>query len=250
LESNNIILKTTDIIPLSPKPEEKSIKTEKNIRIEEEIRKNKLKEIAKMKGDLQLKLQGLSENEECLQKGMVVPTNIKKDKEYYMLSKEDRRALKEEFRKKQQETMDIVHKWIGEKKLRKKKKKELAKIEEEKTRKENEQKEQEMKAKLAMAVANRKEEAIKNMEQRKINREEEIKKQQQQSENFQPQKVYLHQKLEDSYNKKVLLPLLEERKQALADKRSGLKQISKDELDVHARKYEEFACAKEEESSK
>ena len=219
----------------------------KTAKIEEDIRKAKLRDIARMKDELQQKLMCLSENAELLQKGIATTPKIKKDKEYYMLSKADRRGLKTEFEAKRQEALEFVKKTQVESKIRKKREKEKRKMEDEKLKREMEEKGKEAKAKEAEQVASRHEEAVKNMQLLKQKREEDLKKQQEQEEKFQPKAEYLYQKYEERYKKNVELPLLEARKQILAEKRNVLKPVTKDELEERLKKYEQIAMEKEEE---
>ncbi len=218
-------------------------------KIEDDIRRTKLKEIVRMKEELQQKLLSLSENAELLQKSVSAsfPQSVKKDKDYYKLSKEDRRKLKEEFEAKRQEAMEFVKKKQTEKKERHKREKAILRQEEDKKRASEEARAKEAKVREVELLASRREDALKNMQELKQRREEETKKRQEQEEKHQPQEVYLYQKYEERYKKMVELPLLEARKQFLAEKRNVLKPISNKELDERAQKYEEIMTAREDE---
>eukprot|EP01022_Parablepharisma_sp_SALTPOND_P014302 TRINITY_DN1933_c0_g1_i1.p3 TRINITY_DN1933_c0_g1~~TRINITY_DN1933_c0_g1_i1.p3 ORF type:complete len:638 (-),score=168.53 TRINITY_DN1933_c0_g1_i1:2974-4887(-) len=217
----------------------------KNEKIEEEIKKTKLKEILRMKEELQQKLMSLSENEELLHKTSILEGSKKmhKDKEYYMLSKEERKKLRTEFEMKRTEALEFVKKKQAEKRERLKRELEKRKLEEEKRIAEEEVKEKEKAEKNAA----RKEEMLKALQEAKQKREKELKEQREQFEKSPSPPAYSNQKFEENYRKSVELPLLEAKKKILAEKRNLLKPITKEELEEHEKKLEELAKQREQE---
>ncbi len=213
----------------------------KGQRLEEEIRRSKLGDIMKMKGDLEKKLMCLQEDAEVLQHGdpSQLKIKMKKDKEYYMLSKEDRQRLKEEVHKKEQEAYEFVKRQGKEDKERKRKLAEKKKRDETALMQRMEEVERKNKEREAEVRQARKEELAKNFEQQKQKREDDLKKQQEQEEKYHKPSVYLYQVLEEQYKKNVLTPMLEEKKQKLAEKRNVLKPVTKEELEEHQKRCEE-----------
>eukprot|EP00831_Metopus_contortus_P065572 TRINITY_DN5856_c0_g1_i2.p4 TRINITY_DN5856_c0_g1~~TRINITY_DN5856_c0_g1_i2.p4 ORF type:complete len:153 (+),score=55.50 TRINITY_DN5856_c0_g1_i2:562-1020(+) len=57
----------------------------------------------------------------------------------------------------------------------------------------------------------------------------------------------LYKKMEEKYNKEVVMPSLEMKKKELALKRNRLKPVSIEEIEEHTRKHEELAALREEE---
>jgi len=217
-------------------------------KIEEEICKNKLKDILRMKDELQKKLMSLNENEALINTEFQTSMKIKKDKDYYSLSKKERRFLKEELHKKQHEAFEFVKNLKQDEKERLKRQKERFKKEQEKLKKEQEEKEKTEKEKINKERLERKENALKYIEELKQRREEEDKKRKELEEKPKPSSAsYLYRKFEENYKNSILLPLLEDKKQKLAEKRNLLKPITKEELEEHAKKTEEIKIKHEEE---
>jgi hypothetical protein len=83
----------------------------------------------------------------------------------------------------------------------------------------------------------RKEESAKLYEQLKSKREEDRKKRETLKERIPsaPKEEYLYKRLEAKYNKEILIPMLEEKKQELAKKRNQLKPITHEEIEEHKR---------------
>ena len=235
-----------------PKPKDPDPIISKIEKIEQDINKAKVKDIQRMKEELKQKLRSLSENQEAIQKSSLIDgvDKIKKDKEYYMLSKEERRKLKAEFEAKRKETKKYVKKKQAEEKAWHKNIEEKLKAEEDKHSEQEKTKEQEKKKKEAEDMTTKKKDIVKRMKESKQKREEELKKQQDQEENHKPLEEYAHERLEEKYKKTVELPLLEEKKQLLAEKRNFLKPITKEELEEREKKLDEHLEEKEKERQK
>ncbi len=217
-------------------------------KVEAEICRSKLRDIVRMKDELQKKLMSLDENAELIQQEMGTgPMKLKKDKEYYMLSKTDRKILKEEVKKKEHEAYELVRSLCGERKQRAKRLKARAQKEQDKLQRLLDENERKAKEKEVQLREERREEAVRGCELQKQRREEELHRMQEQQEKFQPASVYLYQKIEEQYKNNVLTPMLEDKKQRLAEKRSVLKPVTKEELEEHRRKFEVEAMRRQEE---
>lgn len=144
--------------------------------------------------------------------------------------------------KKQEKAEEFVKKVAEEKKQRENKletirKKELEKLElSEQERKEKAEKRAEKLKKEKERRAQEYQEQKEKERLAKEKRDEEWKKfQQAQKTNNQ----YLHEKLEQEFNEKVLMPELEKKKQVLKEKRDFYKPIDHKEIDDFQKKYEE-----------
>jgi len=228
-------------------------KLSKNQLLEEEIRKAKLKDIMRMKEELERKLITLNENAEVLEKAPNSnrsPLHLRKDENYYKLSKEDRKKLKEELKQKEAEAYEFIKKTKKETYEHRRKIQEKLEQERELHRKKMDEEIEENKKREAEVKAAKKEQLAKSFELLKQKHEADIKKRQEQQEKYQAPSVYLYQKIEEQYRNKVLLPLLEDKKAKLAEKRNILKPVTKEELDSHKRAVEEYERKRSEERKK
>eukprot|EP01022_Parablepharisma_sp_SALTPOND_P033543 TRINITY_DN88980_c0_g1_i1.p1 TRINITY_DN88980_c0_g1~~TRINITY_DN88980_c0_g1_i1.p1 ORF type:complete len:550 (+),score=129.68 TRINITY_DN88980_c0_g1_i1:469-2118(+) len=216
-------------------------------KIEEEICKNKLKDIIRMKDELQKKLMSLKENEELIQHEFNSPLKLTKDNDYYALNKEERKYLKEELKRRQQEAYEFVRNLRKEEQERQRRIKERERKELEKRMKLEEELENAKKEKQEQERAARREEAIRNIELLKQRKEQEAKERTE--EKHISESGYLYRKFEEQYKKSILLPLLEDKKQKLAEKRNLYKPITKEEIETHVQKVE-LAQMKHEEERK
>eukprot|EP00830_Metopus_es_P012939 TRINITY_DN3032_c0_g1_i1.p1 TRINITY_DN3032_c0_g1~~TRINITY_DN3032_c0_g1_i1.p1 ORF type:complete len:617 (+),score=222.54 TRINITY_DN3032_c0_g1_i1:46-1896(+) len=216
----------------------------KSAKIEEEIRKAKLKEVQRMKEELEMKLETLNENVMFLG-GSPGPA---KGKEVAAISKEEKLKLKEELENKRKDATDFIHKLKQDKKERQKREKDRKKEIEEKLKKESEEFNKKLKEKEEELLKKRKEGEMLKHQKLKQKREEESKKFEEQKSKacLPPRDDYLYKKLEERYNQQVLMPLLEDKKKKLADLRNQYKPVSKEELEEHRRKHELLMAEREE----
>lgn len=219
----------------------------KSIKIEEDIRKSKLRDVKRMKEELEQKLLTLNENVTYL----AGTPRAKKEKETAM-TKEDKQKLKVDLEQKQKEAEDFILKLKQEKKERKKKEKEREKEVREKQKKDADELNKKLKEREDEMLKKRKDDTLKVYQQLKQKREEEHKKTEEHltKTSLPPRDEYLYKKLEDKYNKEVLMPALEDKKRELAKKRNLFKPVSKEEIDDHIRKHEILMAQKEEERQK
>lgn len=220
-------------------------KLKKSMRIEEEIRKAKLKDVKKMKEELEQKLSSLNQNASFLATSPITKKDMLNEKG---LTKEEKQKLEEELEKKRKEAEEFIIKLKKEKQERKKKEEERMKQLEEKLKKDSEELNKRLKEKEEEMLKKRKEETMKTYELLKKQREEDSKKKEEViAKTFVPPKdEYLYKKLEEKYNKEVLMPELESKKQELAKKRNLFKPVRKEELEEHMRKFEQVMAQKEE----
>ena len=215
-------------------------KLTKKEKVEEDIRKNKLRDIARMKEELEKKLSALNENAELLEKAASTPLKLKKDKEYYMLSKEDRKKLKDDLKQKEAEAFEFIKKKHKEEAKRRKKFLEKAEMGREANMKKMEEEREQIKQKEEELRAAKREQLAKSIEESKQKREADIQKRLTQEETYQQPSVYLYKQLEERYKNNILLPMLENKKALLAEKRNIFKPVTKEELEAHQRSLDEF----------
>eukprot|EP00826_Nyctotherus_ovalis_P009449 TRINITY_DN12500_c0_g1_i10.p1 TRINITY_DN12500_c0_g1~~TRINITY_DN12500_c0_g1_i10.p1 ORF type:complete len:423 (-),score=173.64 TRINITY_DN12500_c0_g1_i10:91-1359(-) len=151
-------------------------------------------------------------------------------------AKEDKAEAEEKRRK----AIELVAKLKGEKSERRRREEERLRLMEEKVSKESREYAEMLKKRDEELLSKKREDALKAHEQIKRRREEEQKKLAEARQRFHsiPEDQYLYRKLESKYNAEVLMPILEERKRELAQKRNRYKPISKEELDEHMKKHD------------
>jgi len=154
---------------------------------------------------------------------------------------------KEDIEEKRKKAAEFIMKIKTEKQDRKKKEEERKKQIENKLMKENEEYSNLFRKKQEEMMNRRKEESLKVYEQIKKKKEEEKKK----LEETKPkvprmsEEQYLYKKLEQRYNTEVLMPMLEEKKKELAQKRNKYKSIGKEEIEEHMRMHDFLKVQKE-----
>ena len=238
--SQKIVIKLND--PHLP-PTEETTSLKKSLKIEEDIRKAKLKEVQKMKEELEQKLALLNENASYL-----AGTSPRPKKEVTM-NKEEKQKLNAELEQKKKEATEFIQKLKDEKKEWKKKKNDRDIELREKQRKESEELNKKLKEREEELLKKRKEDTMKTYQQSKQKREEEQKKIEEQKTKvggLPPKGDYLYKKLEEKYNKEVLMPMLEDKKRLLAEKRNVYKPVSRSEIEEHVKKHEQLMVLKEE----
>ncbi len=216
-------------------------------KIEEDIKKSKLREVKRMKEELEQKLASLNENVNVLSGS----PRVKKEKEPAM-SKEDKARVQAELEQKRKEAEEFIRKVKDEKRERRHKEQEREREAEERRQKEAEKLNRKLRQKEEELLRRRKEETRKTYQTLKQKREVDLKRFEEQKSKsvLPPEQDYLYKKLEDRYNREVLLPILESKKLALAKKRNIYQPINKEELDEHMRKHESLMAQKEEEREK
>eukprot|EP01022_Parablepharisma_sp_SALTPOND_P032672 TRINITY_DN858_c0_g1_i1.p2 TRINITY_DN858_c0_g1~~TRINITY_DN858_c0_g1_i1.p2 ORF type:complete len:514 (-),score=131.63 TRINITY_DN858_c0_g1_i1:774-2315(-) len=195
-----------------------------------------------MKEELEQKLASLNQNV------TILSGSPKKDIVEKVMSKEEKQKLEAELEKKQKEATEFIHKLKAEKQERKKKEEERRKMLEQKMRKESEE--------LNKKLKEREEELLKKRKERNMEAFEKLKKQRENDQKkideakskavLHTKDEYLYKKLEDKYNKEVLMPMLEKKKEELAKKRNLFKPVNREELEEHMKKYELVMAQKEE----
>ncbi len=108
---------------------------------------------------------------------------------------------------------------------------------------------EEAKTREEMEKQKRKEETRKLFELQRGKRKEELRVLEEHKRKAQvlPQDEYLYKRLENRYKREVLMPMLEETKEKLAEKRRMLKPITRQEIELHAKKVEQIISEKDEE---
>lgn len=214
-------------------------------KLEDEIRKSKLREVKRMKEQLEQKLVTLSQNEEFLAGSPLAVSSIGKDPATSKpeMSREERR---EEDEQKQKEAAELVKRLKEEEKARKKREEERQRTIEEQLRL-DEERSKKQKEETEEMQRRKKDEAKQRYQQLRQKREEEHRRFQTLKATSVPREnECLHKKLEEQFQKQVMLPILEEKKQELAKKRNMFKPINREELEEHKRKYMLIAGEKEE----
>ena len=171
----------------------------------------------------------------------------KEDNVEKVLSKEEKLKAEEEVARKQKEAADFILKLNAEKKERRKKEEERQRALEEKLKRESEEFNAKLKEREDEILKKRKEKSIQTYEEMKKKREEDKRLRQARSRSSLPPKdEYLYKKLEERYQKEVLMPMLEEKKKELAMKRNKYKSINKEEVMTHMKKHDLLMAQKEE----
>jgi hypothetical protein len=212
-------------------------------KVEEEIRKAKLREVKRMKEELEEKLAMLNENVGLLASGsspsLGTTANPLSKKE-----KEDRSKLRADLEVRRKEAADFIHKLKKEKKQRDHREAEQRRLAEEKRRKEAEEAQRRMQERENEMLKKRGEER----EAFKQQREQALKKKAEPPPKpmLKPADSYLYKRREEEFNREVNLSTLEKRKQDLAQKRNIYKSVTKAELQEHLNKYQAQIAEKEE----
>ena len=242
--SSTFALKVHEQLPVHVLTDEES-GLRKSFKIDEDIRKSKLREVKRMKEELEQRLASLNENVTILAIGSPPP---KKEATEKVLSKEEKQKLEEELEKKRKEASEFILKLKAEKAERKRKEEERRKAMEEKMKRDSEELNRKLKEKEEELLKRRKEESMKAYEQLKKKREEDQKKYEETRAKapLPPKGGYLYKKIEERFNEEVLTPMLEDKKRELAKKRNLFKPLNKEEFDEHMKKYELLMAQKEE----
>ena len=248
--SNSIemdIMKYYSINSLNPKQKRNlsTLHIEKNLdpkRLSLEI---KLKDINRMKASLNKKLEELSVTALQLEE---INQNGKSKKDKHKDSSIEREKQKEEQKKKEQDSIAFVETLNNEMKERKKREKNRLKRLLFKTERDEIEKEQRKRMEKEEAIKKEKESLMNLYKLQKEKREVEFKKIEEQSAKYPipPQNEYLYKKLEERFQKEVVLPILETKKSELAKKRNQLKSVTKEEIEEHQKKHMEAIALKNE----
>eukprot|EP00826_Nyctotherus_ovalis_P042832 TRINITY_DN4469_c0_g6_i1.p1 TRINITY_DN4469_c0_g6~~TRINITY_DN4469_c0_g6_i1.p1 ORF type:complete len:487 (+),score=246.31 TRINITY_DN4469_c0_g6_i1:326-1786(+) len=163
------------------------------------------------------------------------------------LSKEEKQRLEEEAARKKKEAAEFISKINAEKKERKRKEEERQKMLEKKLRKESEEFNVKLKEREDEVLKRRKEKTIITYEQIRKKREEDRRLRQERSRpSLPPKDEYLYRRLEEKYQKEVLMPMLEEKKKELAKKRNQQKPVTREEVALHMKRHDLLLARKEE----
>ncbi len=226
-----------------PVPGKKSAVVGKLEKIEEDIKRAKLKEVKRMKEELEQKLVSLSENVNVL-------SDTPRGKRDKAGNNKPKQEIEEEQRQKQKEAEEFVRKMKELKRERKHKEQEREREEQERRKKESDDLNRSLKQREDELLRKRINETRKTYDTLRQKREADVKRlEEHQAKITLPAREddYLYKKLEDKYRREVLLPTLESKKKELAKKRNFYKPVSKEEIDDHIRKYETLMAQKEEE---
>eukprot|EP01022_Parablepharisma_sp_SALTPOND_P016719 TRINITY_DN2519_c0_g1_i1.p1 TRINITY_DN2519_c0_g1~~TRINITY_DN2519_c0_g1_i1.p1 ORF type:complete len:675 (-),score=118.88 TRINITY_DN2519_c0_g1_i1:1107-3035(-) len=224
---------------------EKAEPSNKLTKIEEDIRRAKLKEVTKIKQELEEKLSALNENVELLKQGNTMIHTPKKNTSFT--------ENESEFVRRKEEAVAFIRKMKLEKIERRKKEEERMRLFSEKLKKEAEQREIEQKQREIELLQKRKEASERAYLLLKQKREEDRKKfQEWERIGTAPKEPagYLYKKLEDKYKHEILVPLLEEKKQELAKRRNKFKPFKWEEIKVHEKECEKKAQEHSEERAR
>lgn len=163
------------------------------------------------------------------------------------LSREEKQRLEEEAARRKKEAAEFISKINADKKERKRKEEERQKALEEKLKKESEEFNMKLKEREDEVLKKRKEKTITTYEQIRKKREEDRRLRQERSRpSLPPKDEYLYRRLEEKYQKEVLLPMLEEKKKELAKKRNQQKPVSKEEVAQHMKRHDLLMAQREE----
>lgn len=156
---------------------------------------------------------------------------------------------KEDMEERRKKAADFVMKMKAQKQGRRKKEEERKKQIEDKLMKENEKYSKLFKKRQEEIMNRRKEESLRVYEQIKKKKEDEKKKLEEVKPRVHrvPEEEYLYKKLEQKYNAEILMPMLEEKKKELAQKRNKYKPINKEEIDEHMKMHDFLKAQKESE---
>eukprot|EP00831_Metopus_contortus_P001574 TRINITY_DN10566_c0_g1_i1.p1 TRINITY_DN10566_c0_g1~~TRINITY_DN10566_c0_g1_i1.p1 ORF type:complete len:190 (+),score=59.82 TRINITY_DN10566_c0_g1_i1:237-806(+) len=170
----------------------------------------------------------------------------------YEHSKEERKKEKELIAQRQREANEFSHKMMIEQRERLQKEKEQRKKIERDYMKELEELNLKNKQEAEAKLLKEKNDKLREFEERKQKREEERRKLIEHKEKAlqHVQQKYYYQRVEEKFQREVLMPALEEKKRKLAEKRSNARSLTRDELDDHIRSYEMTIETKEEERYK
>eukprot|EP01022_Parablepharisma_sp_SALTPOND_P008020 TRINITY_DN135082_c1_g1_i1.p1 TRINITY_DN135082_c1_g1~~TRINITY_DN135082_c1_g1_i1.p1 ORF type:complete len:497 (-),score=94.12 TRINITY_DN135082_c1_g1_i1:2746-4236(-) len=198
----------------------------------------KLLEIKDQKEKLSKKLQQLSFAAEILEREKHNSSVISPERNTLRRSKSNESDNEEALRK-HSVAQTLVHRLQAEKKERERKR-----IERQRRIEEIIKYEMEMEAKRAREIS---EERIRKLKEESMQKHKQVKEQRQkeleelkihqQKMKMIPEHERLYKKLEERYEKEVMLPMLEQKKQELAKKRGECRKISTEEISEHYRKY-------------
>eukprot|EP01022_Parablepharisma_sp_SALTPOND_P009922 TRINITY_DN140_c1_g1_i1.p3 TRINITY_DN140_c1_g1~~TRINITY_DN140_c1_g1_i1.p3 ORF type:complete len:544 (+),score=81.66 TRINITY_DN140_c1_g1_i1:10460-12091(+) len=206
-------------------------------RIEETLRKEKLRELLKMKHETESKLLTLNETVSVLTNGL----NYRGSRTY------DTRKQREESAEKQAKAFEFIKKISVREKDRKKRIQQKYMEDFKKFQEEFDWQETERSQKRAEQLSKKKLDRIQQFEMHKQKREEEFRKLQEHERSFKLHDSYLYAELEEKYKEKFVLPMLELRKSELSDRKAKLKSVTKEELVEHQRRRENFLMLKRQE---
>jgi hypothetical protein len=214
-------------------------------RIEEEIRRAKLKDVLRMKEELEEKLESLNNNVELLQDGVEMPKS-RKAQQSSVTSKQDWLQDKEAQEKKRQAAAEFIRSVKQREEERRQKEQGRRQQLLERMQKESEEKTRLMHEKEEEILQKRKADMAQAYQQLKQKRQEELQKQSNTDNNKPKEEEYLYKRYEERYNKEVIMPMLEEKKQLLAQKRSHVRSVTQKELADHRARYEQVKFGHEE----
>ncbi len=163
------------------------------------------------------------------------------------LSKEEKEKAKEAEQRRKEEAEELVQKLEAEKKEREHRVQE--RIGERIKRIQEATAEEAVRAKQAEEERKKaiKEEDLQRHKYFREKQQEELRRIKEQQEKFHvlPESKYFYKKAEERYNREVLLPMLETKKQELALKRNFAARVSSKEIAEHSRKHEELMKERE-----
>ena len=156
----------------------------------------------------------------------------------------------EEFKAKCQDAAAFIQRINAERDERRRRDQEKINLINEKTRKESEE--------LARKLKEEEEEILRKRKERNMKAHNKLKKKRELDQQIMlgfKHKIsitneYLYKKLEDKYNKEVLMPILEEKKKELAKKRNQFKSVNRKEFKEHIKKYDLLIAQREESRKK
>ena len=208
-------------------------------KIEDDIRLTKIRDMNRIRDELSKKLEIVNQHVTLLERGAVPAKSRQKS-----ISKERSESPHESFEvseRKRQEAAAFILKMKQQKEEWRRKDTERQRIHSEKRQKAMEEKLNELSAKEEETRTKRRGEVAQVYKNIKQKREEDKKKNEEWKHRIPTTpkgEDYLYKKLEDKYNREVLLPILEEKKQELAKKRNQFKPLSHEELEEHKKMCE------------
>ena len=217
-----------------------------NAHIEQSIREQKLKEAARIRQELQDKLNAVNENINTLADTVAAETPEKESKKFNDIHPPfvDRQA-KEDYLNKEKEKVkqakEFSKQMARERKEREKKRKEAERAEYEKALQWSKEQQERMAEQEEQAKEARLQRAANSLSKFESRRVSEGKRQVMGQKDLNRVKSGkpLYQKMQETYKSNVAMPELERRKAELAAKREGYANIDHEEINNHGQRYME-----------
>eukprot|EP01022_Parablepharisma_sp_SALTPOND_P004855 TRINITY_DN121125_c2_g1_i1.p1 TRINITY_DN121125_c2_g1~~TRINITY_DN121125_c2_g1_i1.p1 ORF type:complete len:539 (+),score=78.51 TRINITY_DN121125_c2_g1_i1:3152-4768(+) len=208
----------------------------KTMKIEEDIRKTKLKDMERIREELEQKLESVNLSVQMLRRGQSY-SNIEERPKAKRSTPEE---SPEEFYRKRAMAQEFVQKMQKVKYSREQLKIRRHQMLIEKQRKEMEEIARKMKQQNEALKAKRKEEIAKLYQALRKKREVQQLEWERTQQNMIPKEdSYIHKKLEQKYERDVVLPLLEQRKADLMKRRNQSKLVTFQDLEEHKRIHDQ-----------